>query len=510
MPLTTKSEDPLQGGTPIDDERSSYRQILRSSTIVGGATFLSLAINVIRLKMFALALGPAGMGLVGLYTSFLNLGAAVAGLGLSTSAVQRLASIRGARRERLTRVSIVAITASLALAALLLMIVFGDLIAGLSGVPATTASIVLLAIGVSLSVVTATQIAFLQGYRRIADMARLRIYSSVLATIVGVVLIVAFGPPAIVPAIVAIPAASVLVGLFIRAPAPRGTPAQLKPRLILREWRALAALGAVVMVSGMFAAGTQLAVRAMLAKSIGLEAAGYYQAVWTASVTNVSLILAAMAADYLPRLSAAANDRTATARLVNQQLRVALLLGAPILLSLAAVAPLAMRLLYSAEFVVGGPLLRWHVAGDSLKLLGWALGFSLMARRASGLFLAMEAIQAIAYTALAFYLTPRFGLHGVGVAYLASYVCYTVAITLAVRRSAGLVVARANLGLQGLLTGALLVTLLAGFASDLAAFGCGALFALGFALYAARHLGQIVNGSEVLARIAQRFKRAPR
>src|SRR6185295_8450142 len=58
--------------------RSTYGQILKSSALMGGSTVANIAVNVVRAKAMALLLGPAGVGLVGLYTSVLNLTHSVA------------------------------------------------------------------------------------------------------------------------------------------------------------------------------------------------------------------------------------------------------------------------------------------------------------------------------------------------------------------------------------------------------------------------------------------------
>ena len=45
----------------------SHRQIFRSSAIVGGASVINMAIGIIKVKVLAVLLGPAGVGLMGLY-----------------------------------------------------------------------------------------------------------------------------------------------------------------------------------------------------------------------------------------------------------------------------------------------------------------------------------------------------------------------------------------------------------------------------------------------------------
>ncbi|MBN8493399.1 MAG: hypothetical protein J0M00_18475 [Burkholderiales bacterium] len=60
-------------------ESSSYRQILRSTSIIGGAAALNIGIGLLRMKAVALLLGPAGVGLIGLATNVVALVSNVAG-----------------------------------------------------------------------------------------------------------------------------------------------------------------------------------------------------------------------------------------------------------------------------------------------------------------------------------------------------------------------------------------------------------------------------------------------
>jgi hypothetical protein len=46
----------------------SYRSILKSTSLIGGASFINILISMIRTKFVAILLGPSGVGLLGLYS----------------------------------------------------------------------------------------------------------------------------------------------------------------------------------------------------------------------------------------------------------------------------------------------------------------------------------------------------------------------------------------------------------------------------------------------------------
>ena len=61
---------------------NSYRQILRSSSIMGSAQAISYLVGLVRVKIVALILGPTGVGLIGIYTSAVTIVGSVTGLGV--------------------------------------------------------------------------------------------------------------------------------------------------------------------------------------------------------------------------------------------------------------------------------------------------------------------------------------------------------------------------------------------------------------------------------------------
>ena len=68
-------------------------------------------------------------------------------------------------------------------------------------------------------------------------------------------------------------------------------------------------LGFAFMASGFLMIGAGYAVRMMLARQIGLEAAGLYAAAWTLGGLYVNFVLQAMGADFYPRLVGVATNR---------------------------------------------------------------------------------------------------------------------------------------------------------------------------------------------------------
>ena len=68
----------------------SYRQILRSSSIIGGASVINIVVGLLRIKVAAVLFGPSGVGLIGLLTNLASTASAVAGLGFGNVGTRQI------------------------------------------------------------------------------------------------------------------------------------------------------------------------------------------------------------------------------------------------------------------------------------------------------------------------------------------------------------------------------------------------------------------------------------
>ena len=87
------------------ENRSAYRQVLKATSLFGGAQIFIILIGLVRSKIIALYLGADGFGVTSLLNTPLQLIATITGLGISFSAVREIAIAYEQReQERLDRI----------------------------------------------------------------------------------------------------------------------------------------------------------------------------------------------------------------------------------------------------------------------------------------------------------------------------------------------------------------------------------------------------------------------
>lgn len=440
----------LQAREPSGPRRGhSYRDILKSSAMIGGSSAVNVCIGIVRTKAMAVLLGPAGYGMMGAYVLIAEVARSVAQMGLNGSGVRQIAdAVASGDTDRVARTVIVLRRASFACALLgaALLAAFAVPISNLTfGTDRHAGSVALLALAVFFTVVAGGQGALLQGMRRIADMAKLAVLGGLLGTAVAIPLVFLLGEDGLVPTLVIVAACSVAMSWWYSRKIKVSAPA-LSVFDTASESAALLKLGTAFMVTGLLTVGAAYAVRIIVLRKAGLDAAGVYYAAWTLGGLYIGFVLQALGTDFYPRLVGVAQDDEECNRLVNEQAQVSLLLAVPGVLITLTLAPLVVSLFYSAEFAAAADVLRWICLGMAMRVLTWPIGFIVVAKNKQALFIGIDLAWAVVNVGLTWWCVEAFGVNGAGIAFFASYVFHGLLVYPIVRRLTGFRWTAVNLG----------------------------------------------------------------
>ncbi len=399
---------------------------------MGAAQVVQLAAAFVRAKLTALMLGPSGVGLVGLLTSFNGNLSALAGWGIGTSGVRAIASADAESRPgRIAAVRRLGVLLGVAGAALVLILAWpaGDWIL-LEGHPAIT-EILIAGIAVPCLVISGGWAAILQARGHLKPLAWAQVVGALIGLLIGAPLIWWLGVKGLA---LSLALAAAVPALMLWSAARRLEPP--KPDVQASSLRPLLAMGGALMLVGLFAQASAYLVRLQLVDFGGLEAAGYYHAAFAVAGSLPGFVFVAMGADFFPRVAGAATESEAAVH-ADHQVAAGLILGTPLLSLLLCAGGPIMRLLYARGFEPALPLLDWMVWGVFLRLISWPLGYWLLARGSSKAVIAVEGLGNVIMTALPFVLLPKLGLIGAAIAYAAGYLVYTVVLLVMARRRSG-------------------------------------------------------------------------
>lgn len=398
---------------------------------MGGAQALNYLTGLIRVKIVAVLLGPTGVGLVSLYTSTISLIGTITNFGISASGVREVAQANGQQQPqeiaRTIKTLRLACWATGLFGWLITWALAKPLGTWIFGSPDHTVALQILGVTLLFSAVGAGQTALLQGLRRIGDLARINIASMLINTGITVLLYAWLGVDGIVPVLTATALASSLIS-WAFARRIEIAPIALDRQNALSGICRLANMGIAFMWSGVLTATLDIATKAVITKTLGIDAAGLYQAAWALSGLFAGFILSAMGMDFYPRLTGAIGDPEAAICIVNEQTEIGMLLALPGLLLTLAFAPQLMSVFYSKQFLAASELLPWFLLGIFLKVVSWPLGYIQLAKGASRWFMATEACFFTVQVTLTVSLLPQFGIIGAAYSFAASYLLHISAM----------------------------------------------------------------------------------
>lgn len=178
---------------------------------------------------------------------------------------------------------------------------------------------------------------------------------------------------------------------------------------------------------------SHILIRTHLADTLGMDAAGYWEAIWRLSAAYLMLVTTTLSLYYLPKLSELKDPK---------EIKAEILQGYKIILPVAAACGLVIYLLrdfiigvlFTSDFIPMRDLFAWQMVGDTLKIGSWILAYLMLGKAMMKLFIASEIVFAAGFYGWTYFLTGMYGLEGVTIAHAINYAIYWVVMGVFLRR----------------------------------------------------------------------------
>jgi len=420
----------------------SYRQIAKSTSIVGTSSVLGVIIGIIRTKALAVLLGPAGVGLAGMLQSATNVVGTLTGLGLSQVAVRQIAEAAGTQNEDIIARTIHTIRRTALMSGL-----FGMLIVLIFYHPITLATfgnldytkdIALVSLTLLFSSISTSQLAILQGLRRLKELAISSVLGNIMGLIVSVAIVFFLRDQGIALFLVAVSVFCVLPSWWYTQKI-KFRYVKLTIRQLFQEINGLLGMGVAFTISAMLFVSTLYIIRILIIRELGMNAVGLYTATWTLSSLYVGIILNSMAADYYPRLTAVASNNNTVNQIVNEQTEMCVLLSFPGILATLAFSEYILQIFYSSDFSPANGIIQWQIVGVAIRVVSWPAVYIILAKGKFKLFILTETVWTILHILLTLIFMKWLGLEGLGLAYVGLYFLYTILVIYVARNLSGFI-----------------------------------------------------------------------
>lgn len=405
-------------------QQSSYRQIMKATSIFGGVQVINIIISIVRSKFIAILLGPAGMGIASLLTSTTGLISSLTNFGLAISAVkdiaaanetgntQRIATVAAVFRRLVWITGLLGSLNILVLSPWLSQLTFGN--------REYTLAFIWLSGTLLFNQLASGHMVMLQGMRKLKYLANANITGSLLGLIISVPIYYVWGIDGIVPTIILTSIASLIRAWYF------GRKVKIEKTTVdlattIAEAKDMLKMGFMISLSGLITTAAAYMVRIFISNTASIDDVGLYNAGFAIISTYVGLVFTAMGTDYYPRLSGVAPDNSKARELINQQAEIAILILAPILTVFIVFINWVVIILYSTKFIAVNSMILWAALGMYFKAVSWSIGFIFLAKGVSKLFFWNELTSnfyLLIFNIIGYKID---GLNGMGISFLLSY-----------------------------------------------------------------------------------------
>ncbi len=424
------------------------KPIFKATAILSGSSIVTILVSLVSAKVMAVFLQPGGYGYYGLLQSFVGIASVVTGMGMATGLV-RMGAAAAAGNDALTIASLRRASWWLfaglgALASAVLLLFRVPLSRWAAGREEAAGAILLMSIALLFTVAGNIQTGTLNAHHRVEALAKSSIVTTVLAAAFAIVMFVIWRERGVVAAIIGGAVVGWLGSAYFLHRAVG--PVMVKPsrRQTLQAAWSLLRFGGPYTASTLVGTGAQLVLPMIVLHMLDQESVGYYKAAAAISVGYLSFLVTAMGQDYYPRISAVRAQPAALVKLINEQHRLVMLISVPMILGTLALAPYVIPLVYSSKFLPAAAILEYQLIGDLFKFSSWTMSFAILARCRSSVFFLTESVGGVTMLAVTWAAVRWFGLPGLGIAFLATYIVYYLVVWVITRREIALVWTSSN------------------------------------------------------------------
>jgi len=396
--------------------------------VFGSVEMLNIICSVIRTKLVALWIGPAGVGLFGLYNSAVEMLSNLTQMGIRSSGVKEIAGSVDKRRLSVIFVvrrygfilSVAGLLLTAAFAPLLSRITFGD--------TSHTWAFMILSLVVMCNVIAQKESAILQGVNELRRIARAAVWGAAISLSLAVPMVYIWRIDSIIPVIVTYSVVMSVCYLMQRFRMPVGAvaPSRSESHAIARS---VMRLGAYLTISGFMTWLVSYVVMSYMNSAGGERLMGFYQSGFTLSVRYAGIVFTALGMEYFPRIASLA---TAGCRrmgvMAGYQCVVTVMLVSFLAVAMVAFAPWIVALLYSGAFAPVVSVVILAAPGLLFRGVSWCMAYMIIAKGDGKVYMLTEIVSGALCVMLNVVCFRAWGIAGIGISFTLWYLLYALIV----------------------------------------------------------------------------------
>ena len=411
------------------------KSILKAVGVFGGVRMLLILCALIRNKLIAVFVGPAGVGLISLYNSVREMFGTLSSLNIDQSATRDIARSPASKVDH-TAGAVMRCSWVLGIAGALLMCAMSPALSlwSFGSVDLWWTYCLLSLVPLGTTIYNGVSAVF-QGTRSFRKLARMSILSTLTGVIVAIPLIVFLRERSIIWVLVAYGVAAFASAMAFR---PRLRHVVLNWREVWRVGRSFISLGFLITAGLLIGQLFNYFFILFLNHYASTDTLGIYQAGFTIVNAYVGVFFTGMWVEFLPRLSAQVHSPRRTSISVSHQISTTAWLLMPVIGCFVCADELIVKILYADNFMAMLPFITLGIAGVLLRAVSWCLAHVMLARGDGRIYVVSETVSGVFFLTLHIVFYRALGFLGLGIAYIIWYALYLAFVYIIYHRRYGL------------------------------------------------------------------------
>lgn len=412
------------------------KPLFKATSLNGISILLKICVGFITSKVIAVFVGPSGMALVGNLRNFITTTEAFATLGFENGVVKYVAKHKD-EKEKLKQTLSTIFLSVLAVCGVLSLILFlfsDTLNTSIFGTDYSYSFVFkVFAIALPFYIGNIFLIAAINGLGNFKKVIYINSIGSILGLIISVVLIWKLKTEGALLSIIITPVLLFLVSFAFINKEIQLFKAVNSKFYNFKFLKILSSYSLMALVSAVFGSMVILAIRKNIISTLGIEQAGFWEAMTRISSYYFLFITSIIGIYFLPKLSNA-KDNSETKSLFWEYYKGILPLFILGMIVLYFLRDIVIQLLLTKEFIPVSKLFFWQLLGDTFKAASIILGHQFYAKKLTKAFIISEIFSLIILYSSSIYFVSIFNIEGVVIAHAFTYAIYLVVLSIYFRK----------------------------------------------------------------------------
>lgn len=416
------------------------KPLFRFSSLNGMSVLIKIGIGLVTSKVLALFVGPSGFALLGNLRNFIATVETVSVLGYQNGTVKYVAekSNNETALKKIISTVFFTLTGWAVLLSLILFLTasfFNKLV--FAGSSNFLYVFKLLAVALPFYVANFVFVAILNGLGKFAKVVYVSILGNIIGFTITVGLVWQLKTDGALLAVVISPALLFIISCYYISSEIRFLRFLSVTAIDFGLLKDLSSYTLMALVSGVFGPLVFLAIRNDVIALLGIKPAGFWEAITRISTYYLMFITSMLSVYFLPKLALAKTPKK-TKVIFMSYYRTVLPVFFMALVVLYFFRRVLVRMLFSADFQPVENLFLWQFIGDFFKAASLILGYQLLARKLTSVFIITEVVSMVTFYVLSYLFSRQYGIEGVVMAYALNYFIYLLILAVYFRSNLGL------------------------------------------------------------------------